>query len=55
MDKAYIKLFSELSHTTEVIAEQVMNLDKQKTDTAGETAAKTMRNDYAQLYDKIRD
>ena len=53
MDKTYLTLFTELAHTTEILAEQVMENDGSKEQAVN--AAKTMRSDYAQLYDRLRD
>lgn len=53
MDKTYLTLFTELAHTTEILAEQVMENDSKKEQAVN--AAKTMRSDYAQLYDRLRD
>lgn len=55
MDKSYIKLFTEIVHTTELLAERVMELNHTQNDTKGEATAKTMRDDYIKLYDKMRD
>ena len=55
MDKKYLQLFSELAHAVEVLSEQVMEYDRQKNDTKGEQTAQSMRNDYANLYDKLRN
>lgn len=55
MDKKYLQLFSELAHAVEVLSEQVMEYDRQKNDTKGEQTAQSMRDDYANLYDKLRD
>lgn len=55
MDKTYIKLFTELAHTTELLSEQVMELNKQKNDEHGLETANIMRQDYSKLYDKLRD
>ena len=55
MHKKYIELFKELARATEVAAEQVMEYDKSKNDDKGYETAKTMRDDYAALYDKIKD
>lgn len=52
MDKTYIKLFRDLAHTTENLAEQVMTFNKESESIK---SAKIMRDDYAKLYDKIRD
>ena len=55
MDKSYIKLFTEIVHTTELLAERVMELNHTQNDTKGEATAKTMRDDFSKLYDKMRD
>lgn len=55
MHKKYIELFKELAHATEIAAEQVMEYDKSKNDDKGYETAKTMRDDYAALYDKIKN
>ena len=55
MDTIYIKLFTELAHAVEVTAEQVLEADFKTEDKNGEYAATIMREDYAKLYDKIRD
>ena len=53
MDKQYIKLFQELTQTTAVLAEQVMDYDHQKDDTKGFETAQSMRDDFQNLHDKI--
>ena len=53
MDKKYITLFTEIARATEVSAEQVMDIDKQNGDEKGEKTARIMRDDYAQLHDKL--
>lgn len=53
MDKTYINLFRELTHATEIAAEQVMEYDHEKGDEKAEQTAKMMRDDYSKLYDKI--
>jgi hypothetical protein len=55
MHKKYVELFKELSHATEVAAEQVMEYDKGKNDEKGYATAETLRNDFSALYDKIKD
>lgn len=55
MDTGYITLFTELAHSSEVIAKQVMALNKANNDEQGETTAAIMRDDYAKLYDKLRN
>jgi len=54
MDKVYISLFTEMAHATEVNAERVLEYNKKKGDLKGYSAAKTMRNDFAALYDRFR-
>lgn len=53
MDIKYITLFGELAKSSEIIAEQVMELDRAQNDEKGEATAKIMRDDYSQLYDKL--
>lgn len=55
MNKTYLKLFTEIVHATEVLAEKVMEFNHSQNDTKGENTATTMRNDYAALYDKMRE
>lgn len=54
MDKTYLTLFTELAHASEVIAEQVMELNKSHQDDKGIETAQIMRDDFAQLYDMMR-
>ena len=53
MDKNYINLFKELTMAAETAAEQVMEYDHAKGLIKEEETAKMMRDDYAQLHDKI--
>ena len=53
MDKKYIELFRELARTTAVSAEQVMDYDKANDDEKGFDTAKTMRDDFEALYDRL--
>ena len=55
MDKKYLQLFTELAHAVETLSEQVMEYDRQKNDEKGEKTAQSMRDDYAELYDKLRN
>lgn len=55
MDKRYIDLFKELARATAVSAEQVMDYDHEKEDEKGYETAKTMRDDYEALYDRLND
>ena len=54
MDTKYLQLFREISHAVELMAEKVMELNHAKNDAKGEQTAKTMRDDYIKLYDKLR-
>lgn len=54
MNEMYFKLFEEIAHTSEILAEQVMEYDNKKNDIQGEETARKMREDFASLYDKIR-
>lgn len=54
MDKTYLTLFTELAHASEVIAEQVMELNKSHQDDKSIETAQIMRDDFAQLYDMMR-
>lgn len=53
MDEKYIKLFSEISKTISALAESVVEYNYNKKDTEGIKASTTMKEDYAQLYDKL--
>jgi len=55
MDKRYIDLFKELARATAVAAEQVMDYDHEKEDEKGFETAKTMRDDYEALYDRLNN
>ena len=50
MDKEYVTLFTDLAHATEILAEQVLELDNN----TSKAAAETMRKDYSDFYDKMR-
>ena len=54
MDKHYLKLFTQLAHTIEILAEQVVSINHDKKDEKGEETATIMRDDYQQLYDRMR-
>ena len=54
MDKKYIELFTKLAEATQLLSEQVIKLDKEKNDTKGLETATTMRDDYKQLFNKIK-
>ena len=53
MDKRYITLFREIARNTEVMAERVIEYNKEKKDEKGEQTAMSMRNDFAALHDKL--
>lgn len=53
MDKKYIELFKELTRASAVLAEQVMEMDDAQHDDKGFEAAKTMRDDYEALHDRL--
>lgn len=55
MDKKYVTLFKELARATAVSAETVMDYDKQKGDEKGLQAATSLRNDFQELADIIKD
>lgn len=53
MHKKYVELFRELTRATAVAAEQVMDYDKAKNDDKGFETAKTMRDDFEALHEKL--
>ena len=53
MNEKYFTLFKELAKAAEVIAEQAMEYDHQKKDENGEKTATIMRDDFANLNDKL--
>ena len=53
MHQKYIKLFKELSHSIQILSEQVMKYNHEKSDEKGEKTAATMRDDYTALYTKL--
>ena len=55
MDKKYLKLFIELTQTTAIKAEQVMDYDKSKDDEKCYESAKTLRDDFMTLHNKMDD
>lgn len=55
MITGYEKLFEEIAHSNEILAERVMELNREKGDEKGEQTASIMREDYSNLYDRIRD
>ena len=54
MNEKYLTLFREIVHSTELLAERVVDYNKKKEDTKGAETAETFRNDYAALFDKLR-
>jgi len=55
MHKKYLELFKELTRATAVAAEQVMDYDQAKNDEKGFDTAKTMRDDFEALNEKLND
>lgn len=55
MDKKYLDLFTQLTRSTAVAAEQVMDYDTTLEDTEGFERAKAMRDDFERLHDKLTD
>lgn len=55
MITGYEKLFEEIAHSNEILAERVMELNREKGDEKSEQTASIMREDYSNLYDRIRD
>ena len=55
MHEKYLTLFKELVKATEVLSEQVMEYDRQRNDEQAEKTAMTMRQDFADLSDKLAD
>lgn len=53
MHKKYLELFRELTRATAVAAEQVMDYNKEKNDDKGFETAKTMRDDFEALHEKL--
>ena len=53
MDTKYIQLFAQLANSTQVLASQVSNYNLSKQDEKGADTAKTMSEDFTQLYKKI--
>ena len=55
MDNRYITLFTELAKVTAISAEQVMDYDHEQGDEKGFETAQTMRDDYQELTDKLKE
>lgn len=54
MDKNYLKLFQEIARSSEVIAEQVMEVNKNRNDNKALLTSQNMRDDFAALTDKLK-
>jgi hypothetical protein len=54
MTDKYKELFTELAHTSELLAEHVMEYDHGKNDDKGEQTAQKMRDDFRTLGDKLK-
>ena len=54
MNSKYIELFREVAHTTEILSERVYGMDYDGKTDDSQRAAETLRNDYSELYDKMR-
>jgi len=55
MKKEYQNLFIEMALSAATLAERVMDYDKKKNDDKGYKVAESMRNDYMELYDRLKD
>lgn len=53
MDNNYVTLFKEVAKTTSLLAEQVMEYNKNNNDEKGLETATIMRDDFNKLYDKM--
>ena len=53
MDNRYIKLFTQIAQSIEVIAEQAMEMNHANNDQKGEETAEKMREMYAELHDRM--
>lgn len=53
MDNRYIKLFTQIAQSIEVIAEQAMEANRASNDKKGEDAAEKMREMYMELHDRM--
>ena len=54
MNEKYLELFKDIVRTTAVLAERVMDYDKDKNDEKGFQTAQRMRDDYLELNEKLR-
>jgi len=55
MHSKYIELFQQLAETTAASAEQVMDYDRKKGDEKGLATATSMREDFSNLRQRIKD
>lgn len=55
MHEKYLALFREIARATSVLAERVMDYDKEKNDDKGFQTAQQMRDDYLDLVDKLQN
>lgn len=55
MHEKYLALFREIARATSVLAERVMDYDKEKNDEKGFQTAQQMRDDYLDLVDKLQN
>lgn len=53
MDSRYVKLFTQIAQSIEVIAEQAMEMNHANKDEKGEDAAEKMREMYMELHDRM--
>lgn len=54
MTNKYLELFTELAHTNELLAEQVMEYDYNKGDSKAEQSAQLIRDNFRALGDKLK-
>lgn len=54
MNERYIKLFTELAHSLELLTERAIEEEKGTGDNKALTSAITMRKNYMSIYDKLR-
>jgi len=53
VNEKYYELFKNIARTVETTSEQVMEYNAKNSDEKGEKTAQTMRDDYANLYDRL--
>ena len=54
MDNRYVKLFTQIAQSIEVIAEQAMEMNHANNDQKGEETAEKMREMYTELHDRMK-